>query len=468
MTYISRMSDTHRHIRPAATVLAILFVLQAAHATAGDAAPWRLSGVEGLPARLALSGHQRIRYEALDGQFRSAYAGRDQLLALRTALKATVALDGLALTAEIMDSRQALADDGTPLGTSMVNTLEMLQAHLSVDLGLRGCLLAGRHTMDLGSRRLVARNRYRNTINNFTGLNGTWTGSAGQTVRAFFVLPVDRLPSERARLRDNEVQIDREDWDVRFWGVHAARPGVLADAAGELYLFGLHESDTPARPTRNRRLLTFGGRLDRKHAPACCDFELEAALQFGESRASLSDADVTDLDHAAHFLHLAGGYTFDRAWAPRVVLQFDLASGDTDPSDAENNRFDTLYGARRFEYGPTGIYGVFARANIVSPGWRVIVKPRRALNVMLAHRFYWLDSARDAWTTAGVRDASGDAGRFVGHQAEIRVRWEAMPGNLRLEGGVARLFAGGFLDDAPNANGEGDATYAYLQSILTF
>jgi len=462
------MSETHRHIRLAAILLATLCVLQAAPAAAADVPPWRLSGLEGLPARLALSGHQRIRYEALDGRFRSAFAGRDQLLALRTALKATVSLDGLALTAEVMDSRQALADDGTPLGTSHVNTLEMLQAHLSVDLGLRGRLLAGRHTMDLGSRRLVARNRFRNTINNFTGLNGTWTGRDGRTVRAFFVLPVDRLPAERARLRDNEVQIDSEDWDVRFWGVHAARPDVLADAAGELYLFGLHENDTPARATRDRRLLTVGGRLDRKPAAGRHDFEVEAALQFGESRASGAGTDVADLDHAAHFLHLAFGHTFDRAWTPRLVLQFDLASGDADPDDADNNRFDTLYGARRFEHGPTGIYGAFARANIVSPGWRVIARPRRGLNVMVAHRLYWLDEARDAWTTAGVRDASGDAGRFVGQQAEVRVRWEAQPGNLRLEGGAVRLFAGGFLEDAPNANGEGDAVYAYLQSVFTF
>jgi hypothetical protein len=87
---------------------------------------------------------------------------------------------------------------------------------------------------------------------------------------------------------------------------------------------------------------------------------------------------------------------------------------------------------------------------------------------MAAHRFYWLHAAKDAWTTAGVRDASGASGRHVGHQAEVRVRWDARPGNLRLEGGAVRLFAGDFLSNAPNANGEGDAFYAYMQSVLMF
>jgi hypothetical protein len=427
----------------------------------------RAADTRGLPERLELGGHHRIRYETLDGQFRSAYAGNDRMLALRTALRADVDLDDVAFTVEILDARQYLADESTPLDTGMVDTIELLQAHAAFELGgIR--LLAGRQTLDVGGRRLVARNRFRNTINAFTGLNGSWTAPTGAELRAFLVLPVQRRPSDRESLLDNAAELDRESWDVSFWGGYAAFPDVVAGAAGELYLFGLHESDGPARPTRDRRLLTAGGRLDRKPSPGRWDFELEAVLQTGRSRASSAAADVTDLDHAAHFLHAAAGHTFDRPWTPRLLVQFDLASGDADPGDGENNRFDTLFGARRFEYGPTGIYGAFARSNVVSPGYRLVLRPHEDVEVMAAHRFYWLASAKDAWTTADVRDASGASGRHVGHQAEVRARWDARPGSLRVEGGAARLFAGAFLERAPNANGEGDAFYAYLQSVLIF
>ena len=79
---------------------------------------------------------------------------------------------------------------------------------------------------------------------------------------------------------------------------------------------------------------------------------------------------------------------------------------------------------------------------------------------------YWLASSKDAWTTGGVRDVTGNSGSYLGSQQEIRIRWDVLPGSLRLESGMAYLVAGGFLKNAPNASGEGNATYGYLQAVL--
>jgi hypothetical protein len=87
---------------------------------------------------------------------------------------------------------------------------------------------------------------------------------------------------------------------------------------------------------------------------------------------------------------------------------------------------------------------------------------------MLSHRFNWLASSNDAWTTGGLRDVTGSSGSYLGHQPEIRVRWDPLPGNLRLEVGLVHLFAGEFIENAPNANGQGEASYSYIQSIFTF
>ena len=151
-----------------------------------------------------------------------------------------------------------------------------------------------------------------------------------------------------------------------------------------------------------------------------------------------------------------------------MIAQYDYASGDDDPADGNNERFDTLFGARRFDFGPTGIYGPFLRNNLSTPGIRLKLRPARDVGVLVAHRAYWLASDQDAWTTSGVRDVSGRSGSFIGHQIEARFRWEVVPGSYRFETGVAHLFAGGFMDDAPNANGEGDVTYVYSQVLFNF
>lgn len=454
-------------------ILATSFAAKA-QSVVNEVESWRLSKTCDFPDWLELSGHHRSRYETLDGQFRIGYNRGDQILVFRTALKTEIKLDVVEFMAEVMDSRQELADNGTPLGSSIVNTFELLQGCVTINfadilhVGSKSRLQIGRHTMDIGSRRLIARNRFRNTINNFTGINGSWTAASGETVQAFYVLPVNRLPYDRASLLDNDTEFDEEDFDVQFWGLYSEFPDLFSNVTGEFYLFGLHEDDSPKLATRNHNLYTTGFQLYQKPARGQFDFELESVFQTGESRASKAATDTTDLDHFAHFQHIQAGYTFDDPWSPRIALQFDYASGDEDPNDDNNNRFDTLYGARRFDFGPTGIYGSFARSNLISPGYRLIMKPRENLNIMIAHRFYWLTSDRDAWTTSNLRDVTGNSGSYLGNQAEIRIRWDVFSGNLRIETGAAYLSAGEFMENAPNTNGEGHSTYAYLQTIFTF
>jgi hypothetical protein len=373
-----------------------------------------------------------------------------------------------------MDARQHLADGRPSLGTDVVNTLDLLQGYAAVSgagvlgEGSSARLLAGRFTLDLGSRRLVARSRFRNTINAFTGVLISWTDASRRTVRAFWALPVRRLPSDPERLLDNEGKADEENGDVRLWGVHAALPWVRRDLTGEVWVLGLHEEDGPARATANRRVVTAGVRFFRDAAPGRWDFEAESVVQLGRSRSSSSASDVTDLDHRAHFQHVQVGYSRRAPRGPRILGQLDLASGDDDPTDSVNGRFDTLYGARRFEYGPTGIYGAFARGNLLSPGLRVEADPREGLGVTLAQRFFWLASARDAWMSVGLRDPGGDSGRYLGRQMEVWLRWDAVSGHVQVEVGGAHLAWGGFARHAPGSRGETSTVYGYAQTALRF
>src|SRR3546814_4960554 len=86
-----------------------------------------------------------------------------------------------------------------------------------------------------------------------------------------------------------------------------------------------------------------------------------------------SDLDAAKLDVSAYFVHAEVGYQFKAPWSPRVSVEYDLASGDK--RGRNYGRFDSLYGPRRSDFGPTGIYGPLGRNNISSPGVRLEVKP---------------------------------------------------------------------------------------------
>mgnify|MGYP001165593003 CR=1 FL=1 len=438
------------------------------------ATSWRLQQALGLPDWLTLSGMQRTRFESLDGQFRSSGAldGSDHVWAVRTTLRADVNYHGWLATGEVWDARQFESDDGSVVDTTIVNAAEMVQLFAGYEgrsvfsEGDKASLIFGRHTMDLGSRRVVARNDFRNTTNTFLGFNARWESASKDSLQAFFTLPTRRLPSDFDALLDNDVELDDENRHVKFWGLYATFAEALGKANAELYYLGLDEQDAHGLATANRSLSTVGGRLVQRPAKAHFDYEIEATYQFGDSRTGTSSN--TDLDHEAYFAHLEGGYTFDHDWKPRTVLQFDYASGDDSPTDGENNRFDTLFGARRWEFGPTGILGFIARANVMTPGLRLVVNPRKDVELMLSHRPVFLASDTDAHTPSGVRDTSGGSGDHVGDFSELRLRWNVFPGNWMLEFGAAYAASGEFLNDAPNASGAGDTSYVYVQSLFTF
>jgi hypothetical protein len=429
--------------------------------------PWRLDDL--LPERLSISTSFRTRYEFLDEQFRVTGEGDTAAVVLRTLVHTRLrVMDWFTVGAEFQDSRLVYQDD-VPGSTTIVNAAELLRAYGELKLPeLLGGELEGRFgriTMDVGSRRFVARNRFRNTLNAFTGVDVEWAGEHGRALRAFWVLPIERLPALPEEVLDNEVEFDHEGLELQFWGLFGCSdlPWV---GSGELFVFGLHEEDRDDRPSRNRRIYTPGWRLFRAKAPGRFDYMYEGAVQAGKSRASTSATE--DLDHIAHFQHVEVGYTFDLPWSPRVALQYDYASGDEDPDDGKNDRFDTLYGARRFDFGPTGIYGPFARSNINTPGIRIQVDPSKRISAFVAYRAFWLASKTDAWTTTGVRDPDGESGSHVGSQIEFRVRWDPLPGNLRLELGYAHLFAGEFIRKAPNVSHRGDSNYVYTQAVISF
>jgi hypothetical protein len=449
------------------------FLLAALTFTNGQAEEkvWRLDQSIGVPDWMEISFEHRTRYESLSDQYRKTVNGvpgngGDQVLVFRTLVHARADFDQFKMGVEIQDSRIKKADSGSASGskgltTTIANPLELLQAYIEVpfdDFLLEGSqhnLRAGRITMDLGTRRLVARNRYRNTINGFTGVD--WKMKKGlKNYRLFYTMPVTRQVD--GDIIDNNERFDEENSERRFWGLYYSQPLLSKADKVELFLLGLREEDSSSLQTKDRDLNTYGVRFWRKPKVETFDYQLEGYYQVGESSRSTSPA-ANRLDHKAYFYHLEMGYSFDALWSPRLIGQFDYASGD-DSNDGDNNRFDTLFGARRFDYGPTSSYGAFARSNLQSPGLRLVLKPRKDVSAMFSLRGFWRASKDDAWTTSGI---SGDDS-YIGTQIETRLRWDLIPKQLRLEGGLVYLSSGALMSEAD----KDDATYGYLQATFNF
>jgi hypothetical protein len=397
---------------------------------------------------LHLSATERVRVEAIGGQARAGFNRRDELLNFRTTIGATYEAGPLKLVAELWDSRVYGGNPRSPVSTSEVNAFELVQAYAELKLAKGAKLQAGRFLLNLGSRRLVAADDYRNTTNGYTGLKVDIEGKAGLKATVIYTLPQMRLPDDPESVRDHAVRLDRESFDLVLWGGILSKDRAVGSAMAELSYFHLGERDAPGRPTRDRSLDTFGGRVITQPVVGKLDYEVEAFYQTGHVSASLASP-APQLPVSAGFVHADLGYSFAGRWKPHLSAEFDWASGDR--AGGHYGRFDTLFGMRRADLAPAGLYNALARTNILTPGVRMEVSPGKRLDMFVAGRLMWLAAREDSFSSTGVRDASGASGRFAGRQVEGRLRYWIIPARLRFEYDGLVLDKGRFLRDAPNA-----------------
>ena len=237
----------------------------------------------------------------------------------------------------------------------------------------------------------------------------------------------------------------------------------------DIYLFNLREGDDARAPSFNRRLWTLGGRWYRAPRSGQWDWDLEAALQFGESRNTPLPTDRDDLDHFAHFQHLELGYSFPGRHQSRLAFEFDHATGDDDPDDGDNGRFDHLFGAAVGDLGTRGLYFALARTNLILAGTSLSWLMPLNLDGAVRVRGAWLATSRDFWFPAGLGNRADGADRYLGLQSELRLRWRPSDGPVELEGGFAHLAKGDF-NDSPGIgpHDPDDTFYAYAEILLKF
>jgi hypothetical protein len=397
------------------------------------------------PTWLHLSLEQRTRCEHLTNPFRLNASGTEKHFPLRTRLKLEVGEENrpVRFLLELQDSRVFYEEEKLYSARSNINEIDFLQAQLQFQPcdfpsgDMKSQFTAGRFTMDLGKRRLVARNNMRNTTNAFDGFSWILTGDKQWTLYTFLSHP---------------VVIDSYSLDTSgrryFWGAYFESthfPKFLLD----VYYIGLHDVENSEN---RKRLTTLGGRVYRIPTSGDVDYEIESAVQFGKNGIE---------DNAAWLFHGELGFSFKTSWRPRLSLYYDFASGDCDPEDGKSNRFDTLYGARSFEYPSTGIYGPIYRSNIETPGLGMELTPIEKLRITMSYRELRLASSRDAWVGSGLQDLTGKSGKSLGQNFETRIRWQTNS-HLTVESGYARFFKGSYLELVPDSPHAADSNFFYI------
>ncbi len=410
---------------------------------------------------LSFSFEQQSRMQVLDGQFRAGLDGDDQGFEWRNALTAEGAFDGFSVQLEIADMRTFFTDSDTPLDSFTNNPLDILQANVTVPFsGVfseddEGFIKVGRFTMDQGSRRFVARNRYRNTINSFAGVHAGLE-SGNTSIELFYTRPTSRRVS--GDWGDNDPKLDKQSSDF-FWGAYLTTR--LTAQADNLQLYILGADEKRDRPANQRfDVLTTGVRFFRNPVPGSWHYDTEAVYQVGDAPAL--DATSALLDHKAHYFHLSLGYSFEASWQPRLSFIYHLGSGDKDPLDGESNELDHLFGVPRPDFGPTGLYRAFQRVNTSSPGLMLNLQPASNIDAYIRWQRPSLDEEAQGWRTTSYRHP-GDLGEsHLANQLETRVRWHLFDNKLTVDGGYVWLDAGPYMDLVS----KGDSHYFYLQTIV--
>lgn len=442
-------------------VLALAVLSGAASAQVAETAPGK--------AVFDIEGSARLRQEAISGQLRSGFSDNDTLTSVRTRILARYGTGKLFAEAELFDSRGNNYDDATPVGTGEVNTAELVQLSATAKFNLTRTLPAkvqiGRFTLNLGSRRLIAADDYRNTTNGYTGVRTDIGDTKRANLTGIYVLPQTRLPEDRPSIDDGDVVRDREGPEARLIGAIGTLPVAPEGARLEATAIAFREKDSSQRATRDRELDTAGLRYARDPRAGRFDFDAEAYLQTGTISQSLNPG-APSQDVSAAFVHLEAGRQWDGAWTPRLAAEIDYASGD-EPG-GNYSRFDRLFGMRRAELAPAGLYNAVGRANIISPGLRVEVTPGKRLDAFVGLRGLWLADSTDSFSTTGLRDPAGNAGRYAGLQLDTRLRCWLVPDRVRLEANAVLVSHGRFLEETRPRDADDFTAYTALDVTLQF
>lgn len=403
---------------------------------------------------LELGGEHRIRVESIGRRYRLSENGSDDVLASRTRVRARVTFPRFVAVAELQDARMALTDEASTITNRMSSGPKFSQLSAGVRWRHLGAaqltvqLEGGRFSRQYGNGRVLARAPYSNVSHSQDGFvlgvsHAAWSVHALAGRPAIYAYPSHHVDDRFGR--------------ALLAGVYATSTRV-SRARADAYLLRLDDGSR-FTPESRRRLNTAGLRVFHPLArDTHVDYESETILQWGT---------VGALVHRAWHEHAQVGYAWPAApLAPHLIALYDYATGDEDPTDGRSGTYDPLFGRTRFELGPTGIFGLVTRSNLMSPGVWLVTAPAKSLELSIQHRWAWLAEPRDRWRSIGLVDPTGRSGTALGTQTDVRVRYQ-LRNHLEVDGAVVYFREGAFVR-AVRPNVAGRPVFFVLSTEVLF
>jgi hypothetical protein len=450
---------------------------------------------------LDLGLEYRARFEHRDNDFRRKDQNIDEPILLRTRAYLGVKdiLDPLRFAVELQDSRRNHGDYTRDYDTRDVNQADILQGYLELNfketfLGQDNLgnarpiwIRAGRHAWEAGDRRLIARNEWRNTTNNFEGLRANIGDKKNDwQLELFAVKPIQRFTQRKDEVNDAQnfygAIFNYRGWsdlvtlEPYYFLLKQDGDQVKYDNDGKSYANRSFYTSTQENEAKvDREIHTGGLRLYGQIPKTQWDFDASYVKQWGNVQR-FTDNRLVKVNHDAYAYNAEVGYTFKHPWKPRLSAFYGVASGDKrTPSGADqtdNQRFDRLFGFAR----PWSNDDYIQMENIRTPKVRLEFDPKLSFldNVKVDTGFSWyrLDSASDRWNAGGnLSDRTGSSGKDLGKEFDLRVRF---PINqyASLNIGYAYFWGGDFVKNSvqipANKNDPGrDANSEFFYTELT-
>jgi hypothetical protein len=306
----------------------------------------------------------------------------------------------------------------------------------------------GRQELVYGEQRLVGHVSWLNTARTFDAALGSFHHG---NVR------VDAFAASVVNIRDGEFNRHR-DGD-NFHGIYGKIDKIVPKGLLEPYVFwrlsrgvGSELGGPPGKMSFFTPGFRFVGLLPRGF-----DYSVEMAMQQGSRAAD---------DVGAWAGHWRAGYTVAQArWKPRLIAEYQYASGDKDPRDGRRGTFDQLYPT---PHDKIGLADQVGWRNVSALRLGAEIKATKKLTLTPNYHNIWLASRFDAlYNVAGLavaRSANGTAGTHVGHEADIQALY-AWNKTLSLAAGYAYLWSGDFLKKTTAGK---NYSFPYLQLVYTF
>jgi len=385
-----------------------------------------------LPKWVKFSGEFRARLEGFSGGgFKDNSSDAYYLNRIRINLLIQP-VSWIKAFAQTQDSRVAFKNT-KPAAPPYQNSWDLRQAYLELGDSEKGIVgvRTGRQELNFGEQRLIGSADWNNTARSFDAVR--------MTVRPMSGVHVDAFASSVVVQTDGAFDHHRSGDDLH--GLYGGLDKLVPNSTIEPYVLWRvsprikNEGGAIANLSEYTTGLRWVGKL-----PLGFDYGTEMDIQ----RGGLGSDQVR-----AWAGHWVAGYTIAKLkYKPRLLVEYNFASGDDNAKDGIRGTFDQLYPTAHNKYGLLDQVGW---KNVKDLRAGVEMKPAKRWTANAIFHDWYLANAHDALYNAAsaviARNPTGVLATHIGEEFDAQAGFTISPA-MQIAFGFGHLFPGEFLQKA--------------------